>query len=52
MRVAVFDLGSRRADTILLGSLILIECLEYFSFKGFEVSTKGVRFGLAKDMLF
>lgn len=50
-RIKTFGISPGRADVILAGTMILREALEYFSLPAFSVSTRGLRFGLAKEML-
>lgn len=45
-----YDLGGR-ADIIYAGSLILLEILNELNMSGLTVSTKGVRYGVAIEML-
>ena len=45
-----YDLGGR-ADIIFIGSSILLALLDELSQKGLYVSTKGVRYGIALEML-
>ena len=40
-----------REDVIVCGMLILLEVLDYFSLNEYTVSTRGVRYGLAAEML-
>ncbi len=50
-RKGIVGLDPKRAATLPVGAILLEEILNQFGFDGYEVTTKGVRHGLAKEML-
>ena len=44
-RAAIPGMEKGREDIILAGTVILFECMRYYSLKTIRVSTKGVRYG-------
>ncbi len=49
-RQRLIGMQSGRADVIVAGLLILLAAAEAFDVKEFEVSTRGLRFGLAQEL--
>jgi exopolyphosphatase/guanosine-5'-triphosphate,3'-diphosphate pyrophosphatase len=48
-KIKRFSLERGRADVIIVGTMILLKCLESLDQKHLLVSTKGVRFGVALE---
>lgn len=46
-----FSVHPGRADVILIGALLLLECLRATSMDAMKVSTRGVRYGVALEMV-
>lgn len=49
-RQQIIGLDPKRADIIIAATTILIQAMEYFRVSHITVSTKGIRFGLAKEL--